>query len=307
MSDTQTEHATGWAGALDGLAADLRRRALAPRTARAYAVDCGQFARWADARGLAPAQVAPRDLRLYVAWLSQSGLAPSSIARKLAALRALFAALRECGVRADSPAELIGSPKRHSVLPRVLRAEELELLLERIPGTGPLELRDRALLELAYAAGLRAEELVSLDMGSVSFDEETVRVQGKGGRVRVLPVGEHAIAALARYLERARPALAGDDQRALFVSKSGRRLSTSDVRRRLGKWVRAAVALAPGLAGTHPHALRHSFATHLLEGGADLRSIQELLGHANISTTQVYTRVHSARLRAAYARAHPRA
>jgi site-specific recombinase XerD len=309
MSGAHDEQAceAGWDHALEALAADLRRRALAPRTVRAYAVDCQQFARWATARELSPAGVQMRHLRLYVASLSQARLASSSIARKLAALRALFGALADGGVRADNPAQLVGSPKRQSALPRVLRVSEVATLLDRIPAESPLKLRDRALLELAYAAGLRAQEVVDLDLGAVSFDEEAVRVQGKGGRVRVVPVGEHAIVALARYLERARPLLAAEDERALFVSKSGRRLQTSDVRRRLRRWAQTAAMGAPGLYGAHPHALRHSFATHLLDGGADLRSIQQLLGHATISTTQVYTRVHSARLRAAYARAHPRA
>src|ERR671937_499997 len=172
------------------------------------------------------------------------------------------------------------------------------------PATTALELRDRALFELAYASGLRARELVDLDVESVDFDAEEVRVEGKGGKTRFVPAGEAALAAVARYLERGRHALqAGADERALFLSKSGRRLSTSDVRRRLATWTRHAAIQG----GVSPHALRHSFATHLLDGGADLRAIQELLGHANISTTQVYTRVESARLRAAYARAHPRA
>jgi integrase/recombinase XerC/integrase/recombinase XerD len=160
------------------------------------------------------------------------------------------------------------------------------------------------MFELAYASGLRAEELVQLDDGALDHDRELIRVEGKGSKTRFVPVGEHAMRALAAYRERARPALTvGDGEAALFLSKSGRRLNTSDVRRRLRAWARRA-HLPPGV---HPHALRHSFATHLLEGGADLRAIQELLGHASISTTQVYTRVESRRLRSAYARSHPRA
>jgi integrase/recombinase XerC/integrase/recombinase XerD len=181
------------------------------------------------------------------------------------------------------------------------------MLLDRIPLSTPLELRDRALFELAYASGLRAEELVALDVDSVDFDGESVRVEGKGGRTRLVPAGEHALRAIERYLNRARGALATDGERAMFLSKSGRRLGTSDVRRRLRTWARQLGAHAPAFGDVHPHALRHSFATHLLEGGADLRAIQEMLGHATVSTTQVYTRVESARLRSAYARAHPRA
>ena len=229
------------------------------------------------------------------------------MARKLAALRGLFRVQMELGERAENPADLVSAPKRPQRLPRVLRGAEVAALLDRIPQTTPLQLRDRALFELAYASGLRAEELVSLDVESIEFDSETVRVEGKGQKTRLVPVGEHALSALERYLARARPALDARGDRALFLSKSGRRLGTSDVRRRLRTWARQAAAFAPALADAHPHALRHSFATHLLEGGADLRAIQELLGHAAISTTQVYTRVESARLRSAYARAHPRA
>jgi site-specific recombinase XerD len=163
------------------------------------------------------------------------------------------------------------------------------------------------MFELAYASGLRAEELVSLDIESLDFDGESVRVEGKGGKTRLVPAGEHALAALERYLLKGRPALTVCDSRALFLSKSGRLLGTSDVRRRLKSWSRIAASREPALADAHPHALRHSFATHLLEGGADLRVIQELLGHASISTTQVYTRVESGRLRSAYKQAHPRA
>jgi integrase/recombinase XerC/integrase/recombinase XerD len=163
------------------------------------------------------------------------------------------------------------------------------------------------MFELAYACGLRAEELVSLDVESVNFDSESVRVEGKGGKTRLVPAGEHALRAVERYLAAGRPALDTGAEQALLLSKSGRRLSTSDVRRRLRTWARRAAPGAPALIDAHPHALRHSFATHLLEGGADLRAIQEMLGHATISTTQVYTRVESRRLRSAYARAHPRA
>jgi integrase/recombinase XerC/integrase/recombinase XerD len=296
-----------WSSALSAFGDDLRRRAVAEKTQRAYSIDTQQFAGWATSAGLDPASVDVRALRRYAAGLSSRGQAPSTVARKLAALRGLFRALVETGVRADNPAELLSSPKKPQRLPRVLRPAEVAALLDRIPATTPLELRDRALFELAYASGLRAEELVMLEIDSVDFDAETVRVEGKGGKTRVVPAGEHALAALARYLSRGRPALDGEHQNALFLSKSGRRLGTSDVRRRLRTWSRAAAAHEPGLDGVYPHALRHSFATHLLEGGADLRAIQELLGHATISTTQVYTRVESARLRSAYASAHPRA
>ncbi len=306
-----------WRRALDAFAADLHRRAVAPKTSRAYAIDSAQFAAWATERELSPTAIDVKLLRRYAAGLSERGLAPSTVARKLAALRGLFRVQVARGDRDENPAELLGAPKRAHRLPHVLKPGEVAILLDRIPATTPLELRDRALFELAYGSGLRAEELVTLDVESLDFDQESVRVEGKGNKTRIVPVGEYALRALERYLARGRPALggipggpggaAGDEERAMFLSRSGRRLGTSDIRRRLRTWARQASALAPAIAEVHPHALRHSFATHLLEGGADLRAIQELLGHASISTTQVYTRVESARLRSAYARAHPRA
>ncbi len=300
-----------WEAALATFAADLRRRAVSEKTLRAYDADVEQLARWATRQGLEPTTIDVRALRRFAASLSQRGNSPATVARKLAALRGLLRVQVQLGHRGENPAELLGAPKRAQRLPRVFKTSEVESLLERIPATGPLALRDRALFELAYSSGLRAEELVGLDLEALDFDAELVRVEGKGGKTRLVPLGEPAQAALRGYLDRARPALvsAGQDDAAhpLFVSKSGRRLSTSDVRRRLTGWARQAGAGSPGLAQAHPHALRHSFATHLLEGGADLRSIQELLGHATISTTQVYTRVEAARLRSAYSRAHPRA
>ncbi len=341
-----------WSAALELLQEDLRRRDAAERTRRAYAVDLEQFVRWAHARGRAPAEIGVRDVRRYVAGLSEAGSAPASTARKLAAIRGLFSSQREHGLIASNPADLVATPRQPSRLPRVLKASEAARLLESIPGSIPgsthaghtreakarpeLELRDRAMFELAYACGLRAEEVVSLGLEDVDWDGEQLRVEGKGRKTRYVPVGEPAMAALRDYGDRARPALAasagsiacqktetvyseggtrlkknmctatpprGGPRAPLFLSKSGRRLNTSDVRRRLHKWTtRAGV-----VGGASPHTLRHSFATHLLDGGADLRSIQELLGHASVSTTQVYTRVESARLKSAYARSHPRA
>jgi site-specific recombinase XerD len=291
-----------WREALALFDADLRRRGMAEKTRRAYGVDLGQFALWCTAQGVDPRDVGSRDLRRYAAVLSGRDAVAATIARKLAALRAFYRTLREHGQVTQNPVDLIPSPKRPRTLPTVLRPDELATLLDRIPASTPLELRDRALLEVAYACGLRAEELVNLDVASVAFDAEELRVEGKGSKTRIVPAGEPAMRAVGRYLERARPALAAGDQ-ALFLSKSGRRLSTSDVRRRLRVWARHAAVQG----GISPHTLRHSFATHLLEGGADLRAIQELLGHASISTTQIYTRVESARLKSAYARSHPRA
>jgi integrase/recombinase XerC/integrase/recombinase XerD len=292
-----------WREALTLFDRDLRRRGAAERTRRAYGVDLGQLAAWAGARGLAPEEIDYKTLRRYAAHLSERRVAATTVARKLAAMRQFFASLVEHGRLSANPADLMPLPKRPAALPRALQVSEVSDLLEKIPATTPLELRDKALFEIAYGCGLRAEELVTLDVDAVDFEGEQLRVEGKGGKTRVVPFGEHARDALERYLARARPLLEDRDERALFLSKTGRRLSTSDVRRRLRVWARHAQTQNE----VHPHALRHSFATHLLEGGADLRAIQELLGHATISTTQVYTRVESARLRAAYARSHPRA
>jgi integrase/recombinase XerC/integrase/recombinase XerD len=300
---SRPEPSAAWAESLSLFDRELRRRGASEKTRRAYGVDLGQFALWATAQAVDPPAVSFRLLRRYAAALSDRHCAATTVARKLAALRAFFRTLREHGKVQQNPADLMPAPKRPAHLPRTLPAAEVARLLDRIPAATPLELRDRALFELAYGSGLRAEELVNLELASVDFDADEIRVEGKGGKTRILPVGEHALRSLERYLARGRPVLADAGEPALFVSKSGRRLSTSDVRRRLAVWTRHAAVQG----GVSPHWLRHSFATHLLDGGADLRAIQELLGHSSLSTTQVYTRVESARLRSAYARSHPRA
>ena len=292
-----------WAKALAGFDVALRTQGMAERTRRAYGVDAGQLAEWASGNDLDPAELDYRALRRFAGVLSERGASKSTVARKLAAIRALYRVLVQRGEMESSPADLLSSPKSDSYLPAVLKSGEAADLLGRMPASTPLDVRDRAIFELAYSSGLRAEELVNLDMEDLDADAEELRVHGKGGRTRVVPAGEPAWHALEVYLERARTELAGQPDPALFLSKSGRRLSTSDVRRRL----RVAVRRAAVQSGVTPHTLRHSFATHLLEGGADLRTIQELLGHASISTTQTYTRVESQRLKQAYARAHPRA
>ncbi|HXV05225.1 MAG TPA: tyrosine recombinase XerC [Solirubrobacterales bacterium] len=281
---------------------DLGARGAAERTRKAYGIDLGEFVRWVGEK--TPDELRHRDVRRYAAGLSEAGASPATVARKLAAVRGLFDFLVRTERLAQNPADLVSSPKREERLPRMLSAEQTRSLLERIPARTPLELRDRAMLELAYSCGLRCEEIVNLDLGRLDFETKRLRVLGKGSKERLVPVGLPAGEAVERYLERGRPALVADPaEPALFLSKSGRRLSNSDVTRRLALWVREA-ALAGGVS---PHSLRHSFATHMLEGGADLRTIQELLGHASISTTQVYTRVDAARLRDVYAATHPRA
>jgi integrase/recombinase XerC/integrase/recombinase XerD len=213
-------------------------------------------------------------------------LAPATVARKLAAVRSfLRLALGPARVPDASLA-----PRRMRRLPDAPRRDEVDAALIALDGESPLAVRNRALAELLYSAGLRSRELVDLDLGDVDFEQELVRVRGKGGKERVVPLGEEAAFCVARYLRDARPLLSRAGQPALFVSVRGRRLDTSAVRR-----------LFP-----HPHRLRHAFATHLLEGGADLRTIQELLGHSSLSSTQVYSHVDAKRLRRAYDRAHPR-
>jgi site-specific recombinase XerD len=302
--DPEAVISAAWEATLLVFRRELERRGSSRHTLRAYGGDLAELAEWATARRKEPGTLAYRDLRGYAAALSERGLARASVARKLAAVRSLHDHLARTGEAPQNPAELLPMPKKASRLPRVLGPDQVAALLDRIPATGPLEVRDRAMLELAYACGLRAEEIVNVDAEAVDFESETLRVTGKGSKTRLVPMGEQAQRALERYLSQARPVLAsGGPEPALFLSRRGRRLSPSDVRRRLDRWVREAA-----VAGhVSPHTLRHSFATHLLEGGADLRSIQELLGHSSVSTTQVYTRVEPGRLRREYARSHPRA
>jgi integrase/recombinase XerC/integrase/recombinase XerD len=300
----EAELSAPWREALIIFDRDLAVRSAAEATRRAYANDVGQLSAWATQLGKEPAALGHRDLRRFAATLSERGLSKAAVARKLAAVRAFYGALLRNGEVSANPADLVATPKQDRKLPRVLSREEMQTLLDGIPARTPLEMRDRAMLELAYSCGLRAEEVINLDLGSPDFDGERLRVEGKGSKTRLVPMGEPAQAALRRYLDRGRHVLAGaGTENALLLSKSGRRLHPSDVRRRLQRWVREA-AIAGGVS---PHALRHSFATHLLEGGADLRTIQELLGHSSLSTTQVYTQVEPSWLQSQYARSHPRA
>jgi site-specific recombinase XerD len=305
QQDGATKISSGWERALEAFAQELETRGTSPNTLRAYRADLRELAGWATARHCEPGDLAYRDLRAYAAALSERGLAKASIARKLAAARGFHDHLVRIGRADQNPADLLPTPRSHKRLPRVLRPDEVVRLIDRIPARTPLEHRDRALFDVTYSCGLRAAEVVDLDVGHIDFETELLRATGKGRKTRIVPIGEPAQRSVRRYLEVARPVLVAshDDEPALFLSVRGRRLSQSDVRRRLDKWVReAAVA-----GSVSPHTLRHSFATHLLEGGADLRSIQELLGHSSVSTTQVYTRVEPTRLRREYARAHPRA
>jgi len=271
----------------------LRAAPLGEASRRAYRVDVEEFASWLRRRGQKVEDVDARVLAEYTSLLgaprpgrTPRRLAPATIARKLAAVRSF---LRFTLGRARVPDASLG-PRRPRRLPDVPKQAEVEALLDTLEPTDPLSLRNRALVELVYSAGLRSREAVDLDLADVDFDQELVHVHGKGGKDRTVPLGEEAAHWVGRYLRDGRPALARGAEDALFVSVRGRRLDTSTLRR-----------LVP-----HPHRLRHAFATHLLEGGADLRVIQELLGHSSLSTTQVYSHVDARRLRRVYDSAHPR-
>jgi site-specific recombinase XerD len=266
----------------------LAAPALSESTRRAYAVDVRQFSAWLSRRGLKLDDVEVRALADYAADLGRGRpkLAPATIARKLAAVRALL----RFALGPQRVPEAVFTPRRPRRLPEAPRTADVDAELAAVEKDGPLGLRNRALVELVYSAGLRSREAVDLNLGDVDFERELVHVRGKGGKERIVPLGEEAGHWLARYLRESRPELARGAENAVFLSARGRRLDTSTLRRVL----------------PHPHRLRHAFATHLLEGGADLRTIQELLGHSSLSTTQVYSHVDGRRLRRVYDRSHPR-
>jgi integrase/recombinase XerC len=286
-------------------------RNLSPNTLRAYRRDLERFLDFlaTDYLGRETAAIAPRDadslaVRSYLAGLARAEVGARSRARALSALRGLFRyAVRE-GDRPDDPTAGVPAPKQPHHLPRHLRPGEIERLIEAADGDEPLARRDRALLELLYASGLRVGELVGLDWGDIDLEARVLRVLGKGGRERMVPFGRPAEAALRRWLA-SWPEVrgAGDASEPVLLNHRGGRLTDRSVRRILDRYVRRA-ALA---AGVHPHTLRHTFATHLLEGGADLRAIQELLGHSSLSTTQKYTHLELDRLLSVYRESHPRA
>jgi site-specific recombinase XerD len=266
----------------------LEHGGLSPATQRAYRSDLRSFSAWLERRGLTLADVDARVLADYVTELGRGRgrLAATSISRRLAAIRACIRFT--LGAARVPDASL--APARPRRLPEAPKEAEISALLELVEGDSPLALRNRALLELLYSGGLRSAEVVALDLADVDFEREALHVHGKGGKERSVPLGEEAAHHLARYLRDARPGLASRAEDAVFLSARGRRLDTSTVRRLV----------------RNPHRLRHAFATHLLEGGADLRTIQELLGHSSLSTTQIYSHVDARRLRRVYDRSHPR-
>jgi len=266
----------------------LASPALSEATRRAYAADLADFGSWLHLSELTLRDVDVQALAEYTAELGRGRrrLAPSTVARRLAAVRSL---LRFTLGPAQVP-EIAVPPRRRRRLPDAPKLANIEALIATVEGDEPLAIRNTAILELTYSCGLRSAEVVGLRLGDVDFEQEAVHVLGKGGKERVVPLGERAAAAVATYLRRGRPQLARDANDVLFISVRGRTLDTSVLRRLI----------------QNPHRLRHAYATHLLEGGADLRTIQELLGHASLSTTQIYSHVDARRLRRVYDNSHPR-
>ena len=297
--------------ALEAFVAHLRdERGLSVHTVAAYRRDLTQFLQYAGRAGVTdPGQVEPLLLRRFLALQRTRGLAAASIARKAAALRAAFRFLARRGLVPENPAAALGVPRGPKRLPVVLKPRQVDRLLAGPEPVDPIGLRDRAILELLYATGIRVGELCGLRLGDVDLAADTVLVLGKGARQRVVPFGEPARDALLDYLANGRATMlpgtdpAGADREALFFNRRRRPMTQRDVRGMLERYRVAAGAPV----GTSPHTLRHSYATHLLEGGADLRAVQELLGHVALTTTQTYTHVSNERLRRVYEQAHPRA
>ena len=304
-----------WPGLLEGFARHLQTgRGLAPRTVRNYLHDLGYLVEFLEGRGVEDPSAVDRDLlRAYFHWLltqgrrrrrGREGLVKRSVARQMSVLRAFFRWLHREGHIPRDPTRHLSPIKTEKRLPAFLDRQEAVALLSVPDPETPQGLRDRALLELLYGAGLRVSEAVGLDLGDLDLGRQEVRVRGKGSRERVVPFGRMARRALEDYLHRGRPALeGGKGSPALFLNRYGGRLSARSVQALVRRY-----ALLAGLEpGVHPHTLRHTFATHLLEGGADLRAVQALLGHASPTTTQVYTHITDAQARRVYERVHPRA
>jgi integrase/recombinase XerC len=300
--DSVARAVAGW------LRAGRAERDLSAHTLDAYERDARQFGQWLARRGIEYlGDVDRRILRRWIAWLTESGYARRSIARKASSVRSLIAWAAEHGVIASSPALDLAVPKLARTLPRVLREEEAAALCELPPLDDTRSARDRVVLELLYGSGLRVSELCGLDVADVDLGAGALRVMGKGRKQRLVPMSQPARRALSIYLEDGRARLVArgggaSEPEALLINQRGARLRPRSVRHLLARFTRS-----DGLRPVSPHALRHSFATHLLDGGADLRSVQEMLGHESLGTTQIYTHVSDERLRAVYERSHPRA
>ena len=296
---------------LDFLAYLEFERGLSRNTLEAYRSDLLQYGRFLDARGSDATLATAADIGDFLAELAEGNgndkppASPATIHRKAACLRSFYRHLRREGLRDSDPTASISGPRRGRRLPKVLNRGEVAKLLAQPKGTAPTALRDRALLELMYACGLRASEAIGIEIADVDLDEAVLRARGKGSKERVVPVGRAAVEAVRIYLERGRPALvhSGGVIGHLFVNFRGEPLT----RQGLYKIVRRHAATAGLAERMSPHTLRHTFATHLLAGGCDLRSVQEMLGHADVATTQLYTHLSSERLKDVYFKAHPRA
>lgn len=300
MTDAIPPDLVGW---IERFLHHLRtERRLSPHTITNYHRDLAAFAAHCAAQGLRDwRKIDEHRVRAYAAARHREGLAGRSLQRNLSAIRSFFNYLLREGVLVHNPGQGVRAPKSPRKLPRTLDADQVGRLLA-VTERGPLALRDRAMMELIYSSGLRLAELVSLDLHDVDLADATVRITGKGAKTRVVPVGRYAIAALRDWLA-ARRELVSADETALFVNRRGRRLGTRSVQQRMRGW-----AVKQGVdTRVHPHMLRHCFASHLLESSGDLRAVQELLGHADIATTQVYTHLDFQHLAKVYDQAHPRA
>ncbi|HZA41273.1 MAG TPA: tyrosine recombinase XerC [Actinomycetota bacterium] len=309
MKSDQPAGETSINDASEGFLRAIRaERNLSPNTQDAYRADLRGFEEWLARAGVTDLDgIDRRWLRRYVAYLSQRGYARRTIARRASTIRSMLRWAVLHGHIAANPADDLLTPKLDRPLPRVLKATDAAELCELPPDDDPVGARDRAVLELLYGAGLRVAELCGLDLEDVDLRHGTIRVVGKGNKERRVPIGEPAIRALRFYLSHARSGFMEGrefvtESHVLFLNSRGRRLSPRSVRALLAKYL-----AGEGRAPVNPHALRHSFATHLLDGGADLRAVQELLGHESLATTQIYTHVSTDRLRAVYEQSHPRA
>ena len=295
--------------ALDFLAYLELERGLSRNTLEAYRSDLAQYGEFLGRRGVSPTAATHGEIAAFLSELAQGaegrpGLGAATLARKIACLRSFHRYLRREGVIEHDPAAELRGPRRTQRLPRVLSRDEVLRLLSQPQGTAPAALRDRALLELMYACGLRASEAVTLELADVDLDEALLRAHGKGSKERIVPIGREAVGAVRAYCARGRPLLAaGAGQTKLFLNRRGGGLT----RQGLYKIVQGHARSAGLQEKMSPHTLRHTFATHLLAGGCDLRSLQEMLGHADLATTQIYTHLSAERLKDAYFSAHPRA
>lgn len=284
-------------------------RGASPRTVAAYGSDLAAYLRWADRAGVRGAAVDPvhadrRALRLYVADLTRSGYARRTIARRLSSLRGFFGWLHQRGMIAEDPSAVLSAPKLPKRLPKVVETPTLEALLDAPPRDTPAGLRDRAILELLYATGLRVAEVSDLDIADIDMAQGLVTATGKGDKQRIVPAHPRAVQRIRTWLVSGRPELENPRSgEALFLNRLGTRMQTGAIRRMMDRHLRG-LGVATRVT---PHALRHTFATHLLENGADLRTVQELLGHVALSTTQIYTHVSIRRLQDVHGKAHPRA